>query len=371
MNKKPKIIILILLSTTAFQMLKKPNDVPLFFTMSQEWKEVVKEENIFEFNNVNAEDYNQVTSHTAKLLSNEKGEPILFFSDLETPVCADGECKLAIIKIYWNLLGNYVGYGIDAENPLTKYEHDPFEKEDYEILHRLLLDNHSIIGRRKMSSLIDKVPVPSSKINSKDIDGISGATKKEIKESVVQGGLYSCYTIWHLVNGEARKEIKMYLKSIHSDSLNNYFLYSDYEDYQSYALKQLTKEECNNHPEQIVKIFKNVQPITKTYILKKLPESLLVQKNVIEQLYGTFSSSDINTKTLLVEKLKLAHPVAVEILSNNLSEMTKNQLKTYLAYLSEKPEFLNKTIQSNLMEISNSKKYGFSYVIKDFLKYRE
>ena len=96
MNKKPKIIILILLSTTAFQMLKKPNDVPLFFTMSQEWKEVVKEENIFEFKNVNAEDYNQVTSHTAKLLSNEKGEPRLFFSDLETPVCADGECKLAI-----------------------------------------------------------------------------------------------------------------------------------------------------------------------------------------------------------------------------------------------------------------------------------
>ena len=80
MNKKPKIIILILLlSTMAFQMLKKPNDVPLFFTMSQEWKEVVKEENIFEFNQVSVAEYSQVTPHTAKLLSNEKGEPRLFF----------------------------------------------------------------------------------------------------------------------------------------------------------------------------------------------------------------------------------------------------------------------------------------------------
>ena len=84
----------------------------------------------------------------------------MFFSDIETPVCADGECKLAKIKIYWNLLGNYVGYGIDNEHIHSQsLNMILLKKQTMSKLHRLLLDDNSILKRRKMSDLIDEVPV--------------------------------------------------------------------------------------------------------------------------------------------------------------------------------------------------------------------
>ena len=146
-------------------------------------------------------------------MSETSNEPRLFYCDLETSVCADGECRLASIKVYWNLIGNYVGYGIHNEDPLTKYDHDPFEREDYEKLHQLLLDNNSILRRKTMYDLVDKVPIDSiSKNNSNNIDGLSSGTKKEIASAVVKGGLYSCYTLWHLVHGEVKQLMNSYLE---------------------------------------------------------------------------------------------------------------------------------------------------------------
>ncbi len=352
-----------------FQEQKKPDYRPMFFSMADEWKDIESDESIFEFS-VKSSDTSLTTEieHQVRLLSNSLGEPRLFFSEIETSVCADGECKLANIKVYWNLLGNYVGYGTYDKYPLTKFEHDPFEKADYQKLHKLLLDDNSVLKRRKMSDLIDKIPVSLSNINSKDLDGISGATKKEIKESVVKGGLYSCYTIWHLVHGDAKKKIRKHLETIGTDDLKEYFLYSLYKDYQIYGLKQLSQADFRVHSKQIVSIFKSTNALTRTYILKKLPTDLYSEKEITNQLYTMFPGVDLNSKTLLINKLEFAASDAIEILAGFLDNMTKNQLKHYLKYLEENTLRITNTMKRNLRKVSKDKNYAHSYLIDAFLK---
>ena len=218
-----------------------------------------------------------------------------------------------------------------------------------------------------MYDLVDKVPIDSiSKNNSNNIDGLSSGTKKEIASAVVKGGLYSCYTLWHLVHGEVKQLMNSYLESIESDSLRNYFLYSDYQDYQLYALKQLSKNEFEEHAEQIGKIFLEAQSITRTYILKKMPDNAL--KNITSEIYRMFPLIGINSRTQLINRLNAADTEAVDVLSVYVSEMTKNQLKAYLEFLKANPDRLNSKIESQLKEAGNSQELVNSYLIKDFFE---
>jgi hypothetical protein len=332
--------------------------------MKKEWQEVTLTEDKFSFLGLDS-----VMNHSVLLLSNELNEPKLFYCDLETAVCADGECRLARIKIYWNLLGNYVGYGIHSDEPLTKYDHDPFLKDDYDKLHRLFQDNNSVLRRKTMYELVDKVPIdPESEEKYKGVDGMTSATKKDIADAVVKGGLYSCYTLWHLIHGEAKEKIKSHLKSIETDSLNTYFLYSDYKDYQLHALKYLSKEGFTKHSSQVTKIFKEAPPMVRTYILKKMPDEMLAQNKVSQDLYNDFVSVGVNSRTQLVSKLKAASEYGPETVSNHLGLLTRNQLKSYLGFFTDNPEKLTESIASKLNQAAKSKSLTYGYLVEQFLE---
>lgn len=332
--------------------------------MSLEYQEIVKSKEVLRFSYGDT-----VQNHAVFLLSDKKDNPKLFYSEIETPVCADGECKLAKIKVYWNLLGNYVGYGIYPKNPLTKNEHDPFTKGDYLKLHQLLSDSNSILKRKKMEDLIDEIPVSEEELKTyKGIDALSGATKNEIKESVVKGGLYTCFTLWHLIHGEVRTTMKHYLKGLYADSLITYFLNSQYQDYQDYAVKQLSKEEFFDHKEAIFKIFSITSPINRAYILKKIPDNLLLNESVTIELYNLFTTVDTNTKTELVNKMNVAHSSCIDILSIQVSEMTKNQLTAYLDYLNTNPDHINFSIKKTLRKQAKSDTFTYNYLVNEFLR---
>ncbi|MEO9511854.1 MAG: hypothetical protein ABJN84_08805 [Flavobacteriaceae bacterium] len=365
-------LIAILFAITGYKNQKRPEYKPLFFSMANEWQEIAQDKVIFEYTIKSSDSaYADPNIHNVRLLSNNKGQPRLFFSEIETTVCADGECKLANINVYWNLLGNYVGYGIFPKLPLTKYDHVSFEKEDYAKLHQLFLDDNSILKRRKISDLVDTVSISSSNTSLIHVDAISGATRTEIKESVVKGGLYSCYTLWHIVHGEAKDKMKEHVQSMHSDSLTAYFLYAPYEDYQKYGLKQLPKKDFKHHTAQIVNIFKTNDALTRGYILKKIPDADLSIEKIATQLYNTFPGVDSNARTLLLKKLENANSIAVEIVSQYLDYLTKNQLILYLTYLKENPGKHTKKVKRNLIRTSKNKRYAYSHLVKEYLKNRK
>jgi len=306
-----------------------------------------------------------IGQHEVVLLVDKNDSPRLFASDISTPVCADGECKLMHIKLYWTLLGEYAGFDRYPGLPLTKHDHDLFVLEDYQKLHRLLTDDKSILERRTMGKLVEK-PV-MREVNG--VDALSGATVKEVKESVVSGALYSCYVAWHLVHGGIQDSIREYSKSLVDDQLVIHMLNSNNKDYQLFALNSLSKGQYEENYQRIAEIFKTGIPMVRGFIIKNLPESFWETNELQKPFWDAFSGIDLNSRSFLLEHLDSAPDTIIAELSSNLGVMSKNQVKAYLANL-EKFEKINPVLQHNLQNFAKSDNKAYSYLAHEFLEDR-
>src|SRR3546814_12757331 len=96
----------------------------------------------------------------------------------------------------------------------SKNDHLEFMQDDYIKLHKLLSDNNSIIKRKSKSELLDDTKTRVSEV----VDAVTGATALEVKEAVVDGALYSSYTIYHIVYGPLSERIANYSDRIYKTS---------------------------------------------------------------------------------------------------------------------------------------------------------
>jgi hypothetical protein len=166
---------------------------PRFVTMASQYQRVEKQEPVLRFAG-----RDKGLKHTLFLLSDRADRPLLFYADITTPVCSDNLCKPVTIGLYWDLVGNYVGYGVPAGCPLTKYDDVLFEPADYMKLHQVLMDRQSILGRTTMADMFDpNAPTDARNLTARGqgVDGVSGATSKAFRQSIVPGALYSCHTV--------------------------------------------------------------------------------------------------------------------------------------------------------------------------------
>ena len=121
--------------------------------------------------------------------------PVFYFIDIETGVCYDHVCKPAFLRIFWDASGSFLGFKIPDNTPLTKVNHVEFTAYDYYLLFSILNNPHSILGKMHHDELT------SNKGNAKnEMDGTTGATTVIDKNAVVSGAVFTCYTLWHIVN---------------------------------------------------------------------------------------------------------------------------------------------------------------------------
>ncbi|WP_422080398.1 hypothetical protein [Ulvibacterium sp.] len=306
----------------------------------------------------------QVDSFDAQevvVMVNENQDPVLYASDIATPVCADGECKLMHIRLYWTVLGEYAGFDTYPELPLTKHDHDEFQKEDYGKLHKLLADDKSILKRRRLDQLVEE-PVMR---NVNGVDALSGATVAEVKESVVSGALYSCYVAWHLTHGAIRDEIKTYTLSVLNANMLRDMLYSENTDYQLFALEKMDSDQFIEHHLRIVRIFKTAVPLVRSIIAKEMPDKFQNRPELQKPFWEAFSEIDIGSRSLLLRHFESAPKYVGNIISTQLGSMTKNQIIVFLEFLSSKkhaPELLK-----NLHSFADSENEAYSYLVKNYL----
>jgi len=296
------------------------------------------------------------------LLNNDK-EPVLYSSEIATPVCADGECKLMNIKLYWTLLGEYAGFDRYPELPLTKHDHNEFLKEDYQKLHDLLVDDKSIFGRRSIDRLVEK-PIMRT-VNG--VDALSGATIAEVKESVVSGALYSCYTAWHLVHGDIRENLKANTLSVLNDNMLIDMLYSKNANYHLFSLDELDDIQYTEHYLQIAEVFKTSTPLVRGIIAKRFIKKFGNSPDLQKPFWEAFVDVDLGARSLLLEQLDAAPEFASEKLSNKLHLMSKNQLRTFLGYLSTK-KTLDPKVHAKLRVFADSGKDTFAYLANNYLE---
>ncbi len=295
------------------------------------------------------------------VLEDKNGQPVLFSSHISTPVCADGECKLMHIKLYWTLLGEYAGFDRYPDLPLTKHDHDEFTTLDYLKLHHLLMDDNSILKRRTIDRLVEKPKL--REVNG--VDAISGATIAEVKESVVSGALYSCYVAWHLVHGEIRRRIKEYTVEKLNEGIIVDMLRSNNPDYQLFALENLNPSKYEEHYTRVAEIFRTSIPLIRGFVVKNLPKQFWSTNTYSKPFWDTFPIIDIGSRSLLLDQLKYASPSILDYLSMNLKVMTKNQLKVFLEVISGSR--LSSVLRQNLESFANSDE-TYSYLVIQFLE---
>ena len=222
-----------------------------------------------------------------------------YFSKLKTTVCNDTLCRVASLKVYWDLAGNYIRFDTVSGNPLTKNDHLDFNTKDYKKLQTTLKDPNSILGEKSKDELLD----PIKTRYSNKIDAVSGATAQEIKSAVVDGALYTTYTLWHLVNGGITFKLRNYTKENFDDSLQKQILRSNNPRTVLFGLKMMDDEDYLLNADLIFYIMASGNPLVNFYISKQLPKRFFSSEQNIKKFETLFPDLDKNSQAILYKRM--------------------------------------------------------------------
>ena len=216
---------------------------------------------------------------------------------VNTPVCEDERCYAVELEFYWDLIGNYAGYDTIVGMALTKLDHIPFTTEDYQKLNAILSNSNSSLGLYDREELVQ-----SSR--SSDLDGITGATRSEIKNSVIDGAVYSCYTLWHIAHGQAVDSIRQATSRSFSKKLVQKLVRRQDQEINYYLIQYFTDEDFVEYLREVFDCLK----VGEGYFVKKAVEQMPVAALVapISQAYFTenFGQLDYFAQLALLKKLQ-------------------------------------------------------------------
>lgn len=159
-----------------------------------------------------------------------------YTSDIKSPVCEHGLCYDVELNFYWDVLGNFRDFEILPNKPLTKLDHISFNTLDYDKLKSILLSKSPSFIHLRRAELTSK-QLDDDKYRP---DAVSGATLEEIKNDLVEGAVYTCYTLWHIANGDINFQLQEYTKQrldkklimalLRSNNVESHFFLIDFMD---------------------------------------------------------------------------------------------------------------------------------------------
>lgn len=248
-------------------------------------------------------------ANTINLCSNAAQVPVGYETALNRTVCDDKLCANVLLKIYWDLAGNYMRFDTIAGKPLTKFDHKRFSDADYKKLDQILKDRNSMLRVLEKSELVDK----SIKLKATSVDAVSGATPATIKNVVVEGAVYSSYTLWHFVNGQIKDSIRAFTLRNYSKQMTSHMLGSDNFETQLFALKQISQEQYESHFEMLFQVIRKSSPLIRAYIINKAPLPFHdLAKN--RKLAMFFPNLDGYSKSAFIDRITSEKPIAVVFL---------------------------------------------------------
>lgn len=265
-------------------------------------------------------EYEKMTHHVELALLDDA--PLHYYAELLTPVCEDSICELLRLEVYWDLLGNYLGFDTIATYPLTKYDHSPFSAADYQKLDVLLKTPLPALESMKLSELV-------SKEDSANVDAHSGATALEVKNEVVEGAAYSCHVMWHIMNRVGRLEVFKYTKNQLNANWILVMLQSSSENYASYLFSIFQEEDFKTYQGHIKKLFAENDWAVKSLIENMADEYQLpasMQMAMLEQFEQLHAMTRYQLIILLKAQQKVS-PDCLVLLSQHLYTMSYMQVQ--------------------------------------------
>jgi len=145
---------------------------------------------------------------------NAKREPIAYYRKIMREACFDGQCRPLNLHLYWNITGRYLGLELPPGEFLSKTEHEPFTKNEYQQLDGLLTDSLSPLANFNYNDL-----TPAVNREKEKLDGVTAPTAQAVLPYVVKGAVYTTYVLWQLVYGDTQQEVRRITKEVLTPSL--------------------------------------------------------------------------------------------------------------------------------------------------------
>jgi len=295
-----------------------------------------------------------------------------------SPVCEDTTCYPVELEFYWDILGRYQKYEVFPDRGLTKLDHKPFTETDYNTLSRLLLNNEPAFLAMQRKDLVVKVKKDT-------VDGYTGATIAAIKNEVIPGAVYSCYTLWHIAHGIVADSIKNNTQRHFNPILLKRLFNSGEMEAAYYLTGRLNEEEFVTYLPEILKLLRERKGYLAQHILDQLPPRIVgsesfqdsmvtimpnldyyAQKSLLRRLDGALTSNKLGK--VLAESIdsrgSLHNELIIKIFCNNGSQLTPELYQTFLQQLLTKETRLNKTQSESIKSLGKSDK-GLKVYIKN------
>ncbi len=244
-------------------------------------------------------------AYELQLALDQDNRPLYYYRHIFTPVCYTGECKPVYINLYWDLLGNYIRYDLPAKEVLTKLDHKQFKQEDYEKLQEILSKPNSLLADLAITDLI----VPGTENLADSVDAHTGATLKTIKNEVISGAVYTCYTLWHMAHGPVTDEMMRITDTYINPALLHRFLSSGNYAYQYKALERVMDKNGKITPgfeDDIRALINGKNIFIARYTLQQVHPGFITGAKAQHWLWDAYSRSSYPLQLTVLRKLTAA-----------------------------------------------------------------
>ena len=292
----------------------------------------------------------------------EQSGPKFYYQDIFTPVCQDGSCKPVYITLMWDLLGNYLDYRVDPKWPLTKIDHLPFSDEEYEKLHSVLADDHSILSSYTKKNIAE-LYASSKNNNIYGVDAISGATPQYIKDQTIEGALYTCHTLWSLCRGKIREQLLNYTENnLLNDDLMCQMILSDDLKLIEFSFQHLSLFGDSIFYGEILQAIQRNRGPTASMIISLLPNTLINNNDFNSQLWNLYDAASFLEKRGVLKKIALCNHLSGSMVEDLISYSETASESNYVLILNV---LFNQTNilpsqEKLLLEIAQNKKAELS-----------
>jgi len=289
-------------------------------------------------------------------VQDDQGSPLEYYMDVDSVVCGDGKCEIIKVRIHWDVLGDYQRYELPWGGNLTKMAHVPFSSSDHEKLQSILSNPASPLATFE----IDKVDVPGQA--GQEVDAVTKATPLFYQNSVVSGAVYTCYTLWHWANGDARRDARKLTEETCTDDLLLQYVGEGSEKLAAFAMEQFAGRGLYG-PKYVDAVTARVDagPGSLAEAASEYFESSLKTKDpgiYYHAMEHLFASGDTQKRTLYLRSLTEVTPGGPPEFYDRMADWLP-RLETYfevhllLTLLSERAPRSEETVKQALLVLDN------------------
>ncbi len=249
------------------------------------------------------------------LKTDDQGIPDRYRARIFTPVCETERCYAIELDLQWNLIGDIIGYDTLPGKGLTKLDHIPFTKDDYQKLHEILLNDNSVLGAYKKDDLVEST-------RTSELDGITGATASEIKNTVINGAVYSCYTLWQIAYGPVVDSIQKSTMTLLSQDLVRKLVDLENVELNYFLINHFSTKEFIEFLPEILQTLELDQGYYVKNALEKMPSELFLEPEAQSFFTEYFEKMSYFSQVALLKRLldkKIEEDLA-KVLQRSLTE---------------------------------------------------